>query len=103
MILDLNEPLSCPFNSAGAQIVSPNCGRAVENLCFDGRRWSRDGKLVNVDEAKLAAAAAGLAPPSGVTPRSRGPQRRPHDAAARRQSRAWKVRSIRTLHRPKET
>jgi 5-methylthioadenosine/S-adenosylhomocysteine deaminase len=62
MILDLNEPAFVPFNSAARQIVFAECGRAVETVFVDGRPVVRGGKLVTVDEAKLAAQAAELAP-----------------------------------------
>jgi 5-methylthioadenosine/S-adenosylhomocysteine deaminase len=61
-ILDLNEPAFVPFNSAARQIVYAECGRAVETVFVDGRPVVRGGKLVTVDEAKLAAEAAELAP-----------------------------------------
>jgi len=62
MILDLNEPAFVPFNSAARQIVFAECGRAVETVFVDGRPVVRGGKLVTVDEARLAAQAAELAP-----------------------------------------
>ena len=51
-----------PFNSAARQIVYSESGRAVETVFVNGRPVVRDGKLVTVDEAKLAAEAAELAP-----------------------------------------
>ncbi len=62
VILDLNEPAFVPFNSAARQIVYAESGRAVETVFVNGRPVVRDGKLVTVDEAKLAAEAAELAP-----------------------------------------
>jgi hypothetical protein len=62
MILDLNEPAFVPFNSAARQIVFAESGRAVETVFVDGRPVVRGGKLVTLDEAKLAAEAAELAP-----------------------------------------
>jgi 5-methylthioadenosine/S-adenosylhomocysteine deaminase len=62
MILDLNEPAFVPFNSAARQIVFAESGRAVETVFVDGRPVVRGGKLVTIDEAKLAADAAELAP-----------------------------------------
>jgi 5-methylthioadenosine/S-adenosylhomocysteine deaminase len=62
MILDLNEPAFVPFNSAARQIVFAESGRAVESVFVDGQPVVRGGKLVTVDEAKLAAQAAELAP-----------------------------------------
>jgi 5-methylthioadenosine/S-adenosylhomocysteine deaminase len=62
MILDLNELAFVPFNSAARQIVFAETGRAVETLFVDGHPVVRGGKLVTVDEAKLAAQAAELAP-----------------------------------------
>ncbi len=61
-ILDLTEPAFVPFNSAGRQIVFAESGRAVETVFVDGRPVVRGGTLVTVDEAKLAAQAAELAP-----------------------------------------
>ncbi len=62
MILDLNELAFVPFNSAARQIVFAKSGRAVETVFVDGRPVVRGGKLVTVDEVKLAAEAAELAP-----------------------------------------
>jgi 5-methylthioadenosine/S-adenosylhomocysteine deaminase len=62
MILDLNELAFVPFNSAARQIVFAESGRAVETVFVDGHPVVRGGKLVTVDEAKLAAQAAELAP-----------------------------------------
>jgi 5-methylthioadenosine/S-adenosylhomocysteine deaminase len=61
-ILDLTEPAFVPFNSAARQIVFAESGRAVETVFVDGRPVVRGGKLVTVDEAKLAAQAAELSP-----------------------------------------
>ena len=88
MILDLNEPAFVPFNSAARQIVFAEAGRAVETVLVGGRPVVRDGKLVTVDEAALAAEAAEHR--AGLPPRGGGAgqaQRRPDPAAARRQSR----------------
>ena len=57
MILDLNEPAFVPLNSAVRQIVYAEAGRAVETVLVAGRPVVRDGKLVTVDEAALAAEA----------------------------------------------
>ena len=85
MILDLNEPAFVPFNSAARQIVFSEAGRAVETVFVGGRPVVRDGKLVTVDEAALAAEAEGIAPGfRREAKRSREAQRRPHRAAARR-------------------
>jgi len=62
MVLDLNELAFVPFNSAARQIVFAESGRAVETVFVDGRPVVRGSKLVTVDEAELAAAAAELAP-----------------------------------------
>jgi 5-methylthioadenosine/S-adenosylhomocysteine deaminase len=62
VILDLNEPAFVPFNSAARQIVYAESGRAVETVFVGGRPVVRNGKLVTVDEAKLAAEATELAP-----------------------------------------
>jgi cytosine/adenosine deaminase-related metal-dependent hydrolase len=62
MVLDLNELAFVPFNSAARQIVFAESGRAVETVFVDGRPVVRGGKLVTLDEAKLAAEAAELAP-----------------------------------------
>jgi cytosine/adenosine deaminase-related metal-dependent hydrolase len=62
MILDLNEPAFVPFNSAARQIVFAEAGRAVETVLVGGRPVVRDGKLVTVDEAALAAAVEEIAP-----------------------------------------
>ena len=62
VILDLNEPAFVPFNSAARQIVYAEAGRAVETVFVNGRPVVRGGKLITVDEAKLAAEAAELAP-----------------------------------------
>jgi 5-methylthioadenosine/S-adenosylhomocysteine deaminase len=62
MILDLNEPAFVPFNSAARQIVFAEAGRAVETVLVAGRPVVRDGKLVTVDEAALAAEAETIAP-----------------------------------------
>jgi cytosine/adenosine deaminase-related metal-dependent hydrolase len=62
VILDLNEPAFVPFNSAARQIVYAESGRAVDTVFVNGRPVVREGKLVTVDEAKLAAEAAELAP-----------------------------------------
>jgi 5-methylthioadenosine/S-adenosylhomocysteine deaminase len=62
MILDLNEPAFVPFNSAARQIVFSEAGRAVETVFVGGRPVVREGRLVTVDEAALAAEAAGIAP-----------------------------------------
>jgi 5-methylthioadenosine/S-adenosylhomocysteine deaminase len=62
VVLDLNEPAFVPFNSAVRQIVYAESGRAVETVFVNGRPVVRGGKLVTVDEEKLAAEAAELAP-----------------------------------------
>ncbi len=62
MILDLNEPAFVPFNSAARQIVFSEAGRAVKTVLVGGRTVVRDGKLVTVDEAALAAAVEEIAP-----------------------------------------
>jgi len=62
VVLDLNEPAFVPFNSAARQLVYAGSGRAVETVFVNGRPVVRGGKLVTVDEAKLAAEAAVLAP-----------------------------------------
>jgi hypothetical protein len=62
MVLDLNELAFVPFNSAARQIVFAESGRAVETVFVGGRPVVRGRKLVTVDEAELAAAAAELAP-----------------------------------------
>lgn len=62
MILDLNELSFVPLNSAARQIVFSEAGRAVEAVLVGGRPVVRDGKLVNVDEAALAAEAAEISP-----------------------------------------
>jgi cytosine/adenosine deaminase-related metal-dependent hydrolase len=62
MILDLNEPAFVPFNSAARQIVFAETGRAVETVFVGGRPVVRDGRLVTVDEAALAAEAGELSP-----------------------------------------
>jgi 5-methylthioadenosine/S-adenosylhomocysteine deaminase len=61
-ILDLNEPAFVPFNSAARQIVFAEAGRAVETVLVGGRPVVRDGKLVTIDEAALAAEAETIAP-----------------------------------------
>ena len=62
VVLDLNELAFVPFNSAARQIVFAESGRAVETVFVDGHPVVRGGKLVTLDEAKLAAEAAELAP-----------------------------------------
>jgi cytosine/adenosine deaminase-related metal-dependent hydrolase len=62
VILDLNEPAFVPFNSAARQIVFAENGRAVETVFVDGRPVVRDGRLVTLDEAALAAEAEELCP-----------------------------------------
>jgi cytosine/adenosine deaminase-related metal-dependent hydrolase len=62
MILDLNEPAFVPFNSAARQIVFSEAGRAVQTVLVGGRPVVRDGVLVTVDEAALAAEAENIAP-----------------------------------------
>ncbi len=61
-ILDLNELAYVPFNSAARQTVYAEFGRAVETVIVAGRPVVRDGKLVMLDEAALAAEAAELLP-----------------------------------------
>jgi hypothetical protein len=51
-----------PFNSAARQMVYAESGRAVETVFVNGRPVVRGGKVVTVDEEKLAAEAAELAP-----------------------------------------
>ena len=62
MILDLQEPAFVPFNSAARQIVFSEAGRAVKTVFVGGRPVVRNGKLITVDEAELAAEAEGIAP-----------------------------------------
>ncbi len=62
MILDVQEPAFVPFNSAARQIVFSEAGRAVKTVFVGGRPVVRDGKLVTVDEAALAAEAEVIAP-----------------------------------------
>ena len=61
-ILDLNEPAFVPFNSAARQLVFAEGGRAVETVFVAGRPVVRNGKLITVDEAALAAEAAEISP-----------------------------------------
>ncbi|MET0878416.1 MAG: amidohydrolase family protein, partial [Tardiphaga sp.] len=61
-ILDLNEPAFVPFNSAARQIVFAESGRAVETMFVAGRPVVRNGRLVTLDEAALAAEAAEISP-----------------------------------------
>jgi len=61
-ILDLTEPAFVPFNSAARQIVFGECGGAVETVFVSGRPVVREHKLVNVNLADIAAAAAELMP-----------------------------------------
>ena len=61
-ILDLNEPAFVPFNSAARQIVFAESGRAVETVFVAGRPVVRNGRLVTLDEAALAAEAAEVSP-----------------------------------------
>ena len=61
-ILDLNEPAFVPFNSAARQIVFAESGRAVETVFVAGRPVVRNGRLVTLDEAALAAEAAEISP-----------------------------------------
>ena len=61
-ILDLNEPAFVPFNSAARQIVFAEAGRAVETVFVDGRPVVKNGKLITIDEAALAAQVAEIAP-----------------------------------------
>ena len=56
-IFDLNEPAFVPFNSAARQVVFAEFGRAIDTVLVDGRPVVRDGRLVTVDEAALAAEA----------------------------------------------
>lgn len=62
MILDLQEPAFVPFNSAARQLVFSEAGRAVETVLVGGRPVVRNGKLVTVDEAALAAKVGEIAP-----------------------------------------
>jgi cytosine/adenosine deaminase-related metal-dependent hydrolase len=62
MILDLKEPAFVPFNSAARQIVYSEAGRAIETVLVGGRPVVRNGKLVTVDEAALAAEVEKIAP-----------------------------------------
>jgi 5-methylthioadenosine/S-adenosylhomocysteine deaminase len=62
MILDLKEPAFVPFNSAARQIVFSEAGRAVETVLVGGRPVVRNGKLVTIDEASLAAQVEEIAP-----------------------------------------
>jgi 5-methylthioadenosine/S-adenosylhomocysteine deaminase len=62
MILDLKEPAFVPFNSATRQIVFAESGRAVETVMVGGRLVVRNGRLVTVDEAALAAEMEKIAP-----------------------------------------
>ena len=89
MIFYLNEPAFVPLNSAVRQIVYAEAGRAVETVLVAGRPVVRDGKLVTVDEAALAAEAAENCRPACAARWRRwlGEKRRPHSAAARRQPR----------------
>ena len=82
-ILDLNEPAFVPFNSAARQIVFSEAGRAVETVLVGGRPVVRNGKLVTVDEAALAAEVEEIAPAFRRDARGAGrPQRRSHRAAS---------------------
>jgi cytosine/adenosine deaminase-related metal-dependent hydrolase len=62
MILDLKEPAFVPFNSAARQIVYSEAGRAIETVLVGGRPVVRNGKLVTLDEAALAAEVEKIAP-----------------------------------------
>jgi len=62
MILNLNEQAFVPFNSAARQIVFSEAGRAVETVLVGGRPVVRNGNLVTVNEAALAADIEEIAP-----------------------------------------
>jgi len=53
VIIDAQDPIYVPFNSAARQIVYGEGGRAVETVIIDGRVVMRDRKMVSVDEAAL--------------------------------------------------
>jgi cytosine/adenosine deaminase-related metal-dependent hydrolase len=61
-ILDLKQPAFVPFNSAARQLVYAESGSAVEAVFVAGRPVVRDHKLLTIDEAKLAAEVAEIAP-----------------------------------------
>ena len=52
----------CRFNSAARQLVFAEGGRAVETVFVAGKPVVRDGKLITLDEAALAAEAAEISP-----------------------------------------
>jgi len=54
--------LSFRSTARRARLFLPNPGRAVETVLSTGVPWSAAAKLVTLDEAKLAAEAAELAP-----------------------------------------
>ena len=62
IIIDLKQPAFVPFNSAARQIVFSECGRAIDTVLVGGRPVVRDGRLMTVDEAALAAAVEEIAP-----------------------------------------
>lgn len=53
VVLDLNDPVYVPFNSAARQIVYGESGRAVETVIIDGRVVMRDRVIRTLDESAL--------------------------------------------------
>ncbi|MGN6462069.1 MAG: amidohydrolase family protein, partial [Pseudolabrys sp.] len=61
-VIDTDDPVYQPFNSAARQIVYGEGGRAVATVIVDGRVVMRDRVIQTVDEAALRAELARIVP-----------------------------------------
>lgn len=57
VLFDLSDPSWCPLNSAVRQLVYAESGRSVRTVLVDGVLVVRDGRLMTLDTAALAARA----------------------------------------------
>ena len=62
VIIDTNDPVYIPSNSAARQIVYGEGGRAVETVIIDGRIVMRDRTILTVDEATIRAELEAVVP-----------------------------------------
>ena len=62
VVIDTDDPIYLPFNSAARQIVYGEGGRAVTTVIVDGRVVMRDRVIQTVDEAALREELAHIMP-----------------------------------------
>jgi 5-methylthioadenosine/S-adenosylhomocysteine deaminase len=60
VLIDTNDPVYVPFNSAARQLVYGEGGRAVETVIIDGKVVMQDRRILTIDEAALRSEIASV-------------------------------------------